>query len=246
MDEIKEKYIYGLNPVKEYLKIVKSGKLFILKNSNNQKFIPIVEKAKSKNIDIEFIPLSFFSENFPGKNHQNIVLKIDESFNKHIDENELIKNLKNSDEIKKIVILDGIKDVGNFGAIIRSSLLFGVDYLILPKDNSTSITEAVVRASSGAISYMNIVYVTNLVRIIEKFKECGFWIYGADRNGESINNIKFSEKIVIVFGEEGRGIRELVKKNCDIIATIPTNEKLDSLNLSVSVAIFLYQLFINN
>ena len=242
---MKEKYVYGFNPVKEYLKIIRLGKLSILKNNNNPKFNPLIEKAKSKNIDIEFVPLSFFNENFPNENHQNIALKIDESFNKYINEDELIKNLKNNNEIKKIVILDGIKDVGNFGAIIRSSLLFGIDYLVLPKDNSTSITEAVVRASSGATSYMNIVYVTNLVRIIGKFKEYGFWVYGADKNGENIKNIKFSEKAVIVFGEEGRGIRELVKKNCDVIATIPTNEKLDSLNLSVSVAIFLYQLFIS-
>ncbi len=246
MEEIKEnRYVYGFNPVKEYLKIVKSGKLFVLKNNSNPKLNPLIDRAKNKDIEINFVNPSFFNENFNKKNHQNIVLKIDESFNKHIDEDEFVKSLRN-DNIKRVVILDGIKDVGNLGAVVRSALLFGVDYLVMPKDNSTSITEAVVRTSAGATSFVNIVYVTNLIRVIEKLKDNGFWIYGADMGGENINKIKFSEKVTLVFGEEGRGIRELVKKNCDVIASIPTNEKLDSLNLSVSAGIFLYQLFINN
>ena len=238
------KYIYGRNPVKENLKIVKKGVLFVSKSAHNASFDDIVSKAKAKNIEVSFVDNAYFAKFFGDKNHQGVVLKIDEGFTEPVTEKGLIAELKNnSAKVLTVLILDGVEDVGNLGAVLRSALLFGVEHVILPKDNSAPINEIVMKRSAGAASHLKIVYATNIVRMIEELKEAGFWIYAADKGGESIGTVKFAEKRVIVIGSEDKGIRPLVKKNCDVVITIPTNDKLDSLNLSVSAGIILSKLF---
>ncbi|HOJ64791.1 MAG TPA: 23S rRNA (guanosine(2251)-2'-O)-methyltransferase RlmB [Spirochaetota bacterium] len=238
---MKERFIYGKNPIKEKLKVVKKGVLNILKDSNLNHYKEIIEKAKSKNIEIVYLDRESFLKFFPDIS-EKIVLKIDEDYAKIYSEDEFLNEIENNSNIKNIIILDGVKDVGNFGAIIRSALLFDIDFIVLPKDNSAPINEVVAKRSAGAISFMNISYVTNIVRVIEFLKKNGFWVYAASKNGKPLKDFNFSEKNVIVFGEEGRGIRRLVKENCDDIITIETNDKLDSLNLSVSAGIILYEL----
>ncbi|MCK4796706.1 MAG: 23S rRNA (guanosine(2251)-2'-O)-methyltransferase RlmB [Spirochaetes bacterium] len=236
------KYIYGKNPVREKLKLIKNGVLFIKKGIQHSTIIDIIKKAKSKNIEICFVDNESFKNFFREKNHQGIALKIEEEYTNYITEDDFLSDIDKTHEKKcTIVILDGIDDVGNFGAVLRSCLLFGVDAVILPKNNSAPITDVVVKRSAGAVSQLKIIYATNIVRIIEALKKKGYWIYGADKGGKKLNTIPFNNKCVIVLGREDKGIRALVKKNCDIIATIPTNDKLDSLNLSVSAGIILYE-----
>ena len=139
------------------------------------------------------------------------------------------------------MILDGVKDVGNLGAILRTSLLFGVETVILPKNNSAPINDVVVKRSAGAVFHLKIIYVTNIVNIIQELKKAGYWIYAADKQGENLPAVSFNDKSAIVFGSEDKGIRALVKKACDVIVSIPTNDKLDSLNVSVSAGIVLYE-----
>ncbi|MBN2544798.1 MAG: 23S rRNA (guanosine(2251)-2'-O)-methyltransferase RlmB [Spirochaetes bacterium] len=237
------KYIYGINPVKEYLKTVKSGTLYIKKNIKNIKINELIKKAKDKKLEISYLDDKKFNRQFDVLNNQGIVLKINEEYSNLIDEAKFLNLLDSDSRISNIIILDGIKDPGNLGAVLRSALLFNVDFVVLPKDNSCPINETVVKRSSGASSYLNITYVTNITRIINALKARGFWIYASDLNGENINKINFREKTVIIMGEENKGIRPLVKKNSDFIITIPTNNKIDSLNLSVSAGIFLYELF---
>ncbi len=237
------KYIYGKNPVREKLKIIKSGILYIKKNINYSSIQDIVKKAKSKKIQITSLENNDFDNKFKNKNHQGIALKIDEDYTKLLTFDDFLTKINNQNNFKSIIIiLDGINDVGNFGAILRSALLFGVDGVILPKNNSTPINDAVVKCSAGAVFQLDIIYVTNLIRTIQELKKKEYWIYGAEKSGENISKIKFSNKCVIIFGSENKGIRHLVKENCDFIISIPTNDKLDSLNLSVSAGIVLYEL----
>ncbi len=239
MDE-KKNYIYDKNPIKEKLKYIKTGTIFIRKGIQKSNISEILDKAKSKNIEIVEMDNENFKKFF-GTNNSGIVLKIDEEFINSIDEKEFLENVKEKSK-SIILILDGIKDVGNFGAILRSSLLFNVDGVILPKNNSAPVTEVVVKRSAGAVFHINVIYATNIVRTIEELKKIGYWVYASDIDGESLIEVGFHEKSVLVFGEEGRGIRKLVKENCDVIVKIPTNNKLDSLNLSVSAGIILYEL----
>jgi 23S rRNA (guanosine2251-2'-O)-methyltransferase len=234
-------FVYGRNPVKERLKMIKSGTLFIKKNINDSFISDILNKAKSKNLNIEFKDSAFFDTEFRDKNHQGIALASEEDFANFITIDDIIENTK--DEKKAVVlILDGIEDVGNLGAVIRSALLFNVSAVVLPKNNSAPINDIVAKRSAGAINFIEIAYVTNIVSSLDKLKSAGFWIYGADGGGDkSLPEVEFSDKSVIVMGDENFGIRKLVRENCDFLVNIPTNKKLDSLNLSVSAGIFLYE-----
>lgn len=238
----KDKIVYGINPIREYLKIIKEGQLFVKKSSINNKVKELIKKAEDKSIYISLLDDATFEKRFGKNTERNIILIIKDEYSDLIDEKDCIELIKR-ETLKTVLILDGIKDPGNFGAVLRSSLLFDVDLVILPKDNSCSITEVVVKRSSGAVFYLKIAYVTNLVRIIDNLKKAGFWVYAADKEGEEITSVDFTDKRAIIIGEEGKGIRALVKKNADFIVTIPTNKKIDSLNLSVSAGILLYQLF---
>lgn len=238
-------YIYGKNPVKEKLKVIDAGTLYIQNGLNQGNISDILEQAKKKNISINYLEKEFFNSNFKDKNHQGLVLELDKSETRSFTEDdfiEAVENIKNDKEV--VLILDGIKDVGNLGSILRSALLFGVNYVILPKDNSCPVNDVVVKRSSGATDFINVVYVTNIVRIIKFLKEHEFWIYAADKDGVPLNKVEFSQKSAIIMGEEGRGIRRLVKENSDYILTIPTNEKIDSLNVANAASVILYTSYI--
>jgi len=140
-----------------------------------------------------------------------------------------------------VLMLDGITDPHNLGAILRSADQFGVDLVIIPERRSVQANETVVKVSSGAAQYVNLAVVTNLARELDVLKEHGFWVYGADMAGENSYNEKFSSRSVIVMGSEGDGISQLVRKKCDYITSIPMQGHIDSLNVSVATGILLYE-----
>ena len=234
-------YLFGRNPIREKLKTLKSGELLIKKNVNNSTIIDIIKKAKSKNITITYIDNADFQRQFGKENTQGLVLKINEEYTNYITLEDLLQSIKENTK-SILIILDGIEDVGNFGAILRNALLFNADGIIIPKNNSAPITETVAKRSAGALMHSKIVYVTNIVNTIKTLKQNDYWIYAADKSGKSLNEISFSKKSALIFGSENRGIRPLVKQNSDVIVTIPTNDKLDSLNLAVSTGIILYEI----
>ena len=140
-----------------------------------------------------------------------------------------------------VLVLDGITDPHNLGAILRSSDQFGVDLVILPERRSVKANETVTKVSSGAAQYVPMTVETNLRRTIDILKEHGFWIYGADMNGESSYTTEFAHRTAIVMGSEGDGISQLVRKSCDHIVSIPMHGHIDSLNVSVAAGILLYE-----
>lgn len=136
------------------------------------------------------------------------------------------------------LLLDGINDPHNFGAILRSCDAFSVDGVIIPKNRSVSITESVARVSTGAIEYVNIIQVNNLSYTIKKLKENGFWIVGTDASGEALaSDIDKNLDTAIVIGSEGYGISKIIKKDCDYMLKIPMTGHVNSLNASVSAGI---------
>ena len=241
-EQLAANYVYGKNPVKEKLKSVKSGTLFLQKTREKNKYSDLAKKAESKNLNVTFLDKMMMNKNFGDYNHQGIVLKIEEEYSFILDEKEFLDKINLDDNSECcITILDGVKDVGNYGAVLRSCLLFDVKYVVLPKDNSAPVNEFVIKRSAGSVFQLKIVYVTNLNRIIEKLKKNGFWVYAADKDGDRLDKTAFDEsKTAIVFGDEGKGIRRLTLEKCDYRITIPTNKKLDSLNISVSAGIILH------
>ena len=141
-----------------------------------------------------------------------------------------------------VVVLDSITDPHNVGAIIRSADQFGSDLVIIPTHRSSTESEIIARASSGAASWVPLMFVSNLTNAIQVLKDNGYWIYGADAGGENLQGFVPSDKIAIIMGSEGSGMSRIVRQNCDKILSIPTCGKLDSLNVSVAAGILLYAL----
>jgi len=140
-----------------------------------------------------------------------------------------------------VIALDGITDPHNLGAILRSADQFSAALVIVPEHRSAGANETVIRVSSGAAQYITMSTVKNLVHELEFLKDHGFWVYGADMNGESAYNVRFPGRTVIVMGSEGSGMRTLVRTKCDHILSIPMGGHIDSLNVSVAAGILMYE-----
>ena len=164
------------------------------------------------------------------RHNQGIVVEINDYDYKTIDEvqGELV------------VMLDHLEDPHNFGAIIRTCECAGVKHIIIPKDRSVRVNETVIKVSTGAISYVDVIMVSNLTNAIDKLKDNGFFVYGADMDGKNYTDVDYADKKVLIIGNEGKGISNIVSDNCDEIISIPMEGKINSLNASVSAGILIY------
>ena len=152
--------------------------------------------------------------------------------------------IKTAPQKSSVLVLDKVTDPHNVGAIIRSCDQFGASLVVLPEHNSANDiegNEVIGRTSAGASAWVPVAIVKNLVRSVQLLKEKGFWVYGADAGGTSVQNLSFAEKSVLVMGSEGNGIAKLLSQQCDSIVSIPTCGKIDSLNVSVAAGVLLYE-----
>lgn len=224
-------YIYGKNVVYEKLKsddLVKEA--FVFKKFNDQE---IIDLLKMKKIDIKWVDKYQLDKMVNGL-HQGIILNV-----KDFDTVSLDNILNNDSRYPLIVMLDHLEDPHNFGAIIRSCEALGVDGIIIPNDRSVDINGTVIKTSAGAIQYMKIAKVSNLVNTIKVLKDKGYWIIGTDMNGTSYNDMKYDMPICLVIGNEGKGMSRLVKESCDYVVSIDMVGKTNSLNASVATGIML-------
>jgi 23S rRNA (guanosine2251-2'-O)-methyltransferase len=220
--------IYGKNPVFEAVKAGKCKKVFLKKG------IRIDYKKIGKNFEI--LEPSVFDKQY-GTSVQGVVAEID--FN-YLDFDEIYNDIIDSN---KIVVLDHIVDPHNFGAIIRSAHCFGINNIIVSKDNQVGVTATVFKTSAGSLLYSNVIQVVNISRTLDILKDNDFFIYAADINGSiNLSDIKFSNKSVIIIGSEENGIRKNVLKRADVKFKIPMQAKIDSLNASQSSAIVFYEM----
>lgn len=228
--------IYGKNPSLEILQTNKKiYKVFVIENTNQD----IVFKLKKKNVEIKSLSKHDFKKQFLG-NHQGIVLEIEDY--KTINLNEFLNKIDLSNN-PLLLMLDGITDPHNFGAIIRSAEAGGVKGIIIPKNRSVKITGTVAKVSSGAIEHVNIIEVTNLRNALETLKENGFWTVGTDLEAKkSYKEIDVSVPLVLVIGSEGKGVSKLIKNNVDYNVKIDMIGKINSLNASVSAGILIFEI----
>ena len=227
-------YIYGKNVVKEALHTKKNiRKALITKNNKDQK---LIKENKNNKIKIQFADKLILDRLVDG-NHQGFILEIDEI------ETYPLESILNNDNPKSlVVILDHLEDPHNFGAIIRTSVALGIDAIIIPNDRSVGITGTVVKTSAGSINYIKIIRTPNLNNAVEKLKKNGYWIVGTDMDGTDYTEIDYNTKIALIIGNEGKGISNILKSNCDYIAKIPMTNTINSLNASVSCGIILSEI----
>lgn len=232
-------YIYGKNVVKESLnsnnKIIKA----YLNNNFNDK--EIINKLKQLKVKINYTSNNDLDNKSDHGLHQGIVLQVDDV--KTYSYNEIIPNINK--EYKTIIMLDHLEDPHNFGAIIRTSYALGADAIIIPNDRSINITPTVVKTSTGAINNIPIIRVPNLSATITKLKKDNFWIVGTDMKGTNYTKIDYKTSICLIIGNEGKGMSNILTKECDYIATIPMQNNFNSLNASVSCGIILSEIMRN-
>ena len=236
--------IYGLHSVKAALLNDKRVHEELIIHENHQN---LAEKYRSKIRNIKILDNKDFKKLYGGEQTtQGIVLKTHD-FNRPSIE-EFLRNEKNQNK-SVIVVLDQITDPQNIGSIMRSCALFNCRAIIASKDNTPDLTPSLFKAASGAGELVNYFKVTNLRRSMSNLKKNGYWIYGFDSSNTKSSEINFEKKSVLVFGSEGKGIREIVKKECDIFVKLKIEENLkfriDSLNVSNASSIALYEFYKN-
>lgn len=228
--------IIGVNPVIEVLqnKEREIEKIELFKGLKDEKVKLIKQLASERNIKI-------YVTDKKRENSQGVeAIVIEHDYYMEMGEflEKLAKNEKNI-----VLVLDGIQDPRNFGALIRSAEIFGVRGIIIPERNAVKINETVIKTSTGAIEYVDIVKVTNISDALEKLKKLGFWVYGAEGDGKKYYyEEKYPNQTALVMGSEGAGIRKRVKDTCDVLVKIPMHGKINSLNVSVAGGIILSEI----
>ena len=229
--------IYGKNCINEAIRAKAKLEIVYLLDSNIKKDKSFIEMLKDKKIKYEILSKDKLDKKF-GHSHQGYGA-IREDYK--IYDEAIIDSFTGTG--RRILILDGLQDPHNLGAILRSADATGVDGIIIPKNRSVRLNDTVAKVSTGAIEHVDVCEVTNLNMTINDLKDKGFWVIGLELDGTiDYREQDYKGKIAVVVGSEGRGISKLVKENCDFLVRIPMYGKVNSLNASVSAGLLLYQI----
>jgi 23S rRNA (guanosine2251-2'-O)-methyltransferase len=234
--------ITGRNPVLEALRAGHPiDKIMLAHNIGRHGIIAeILHLARSKGIPVEYVPVESFMEYGATSSHQGIIAVTAVMEYRSLE--DLLSISREKNEPPLYCILDGLEDPQNLGAIIRTAEASGTHGIIVRTRRATGLTDAVARASAGAIEYLPVARVANIAQTIVELKEKGIWVIGIDPAGrEDYRQAEFTVPAAIVIGGEGKGISELVKKRCDYLVTIPMRGKISSLNASVAAALVMYE-----
>ena len=242
MATVKDEILYGFHPVYEALRAGRRSfrEIYILKQTHVKRNEQIRRAANRENIPLKETSPDKLQTLAGAVSHQGVIARV--SAYPLTDATDLLANVLSATRSPFFLLLDHIVDPHNLGAIIRSALCTGVDGVIVPKDRSAHPTPAVSRISAGALEHMVVAQVNNMVRLVKMIKGQNIWIVGLDQNAEqSIFRTDLTGAIGLVIGGEQKGIRALVKRNCDLLTSIPQSGTLGSLNASVAGAIAMYE-----
>ncbi len=232
-------YIRGFHAIEETLLKGKTGlKLYYCKK--NSRINELTSLARRKQCPAEFLRREELERMSGLSDHRGVILFSDEAAGETDD--DLAGYLDKAEGLSLILVLDGITDPHNLGAILRSADLFAVDRIVVPKRRSAKETEAVKRSSAGASNYTTVSTEVNLNRVLDACKRKRFWVYGADIEGKPLREVDFAECSVLVLGGEGKGLSRLTKEKCDELVRIPSAGHVDSFNVSVAAGILLYEI----
>jgi 23S rRNA (guanosine2251-2'-O)-methyltransferase len=239
--DMKEDIIYGLNPAMEALRGTrKAFELFIAGTSADKRLEKLLKLAAEKGVPVRHREKADISKLCGNDHHQGVALRIEGYSYAELD--AILDRCRDSGENGLIIVLDGIQDPHNLGAIIRSAACAGAHGVIIPKDRAAGVTPTVEKASAGAVETIPVTQVTNIAQTLEELKKAGFWIYGASDNASALlYNQDLTGATVLVIGNEGEGIRPLVRKKCDAVFSIPMQGGINSLNASVATGIALFE-----
>lgn len=233
-------YIYGKNTVREALKGDKPVyKVYMMKNMKDEKIIAL---AKNQQVEVNIVTQKSVLNDMVGKVvHQGIVAQVEGYGYYSVD--EIVSSIP-ANKQPLLLMLDGLEDPHNLGAILRTCDAIEVDGVIIGKNRSVGLTPTVAKVSTGAIDHVKVAQVTNLSRTLQDLKKQGYWVVGCDlNNSQDYRAIDYNMPLVVVIGSEGFGISRLVKEQCDMNVILPMTGHVTSLNASVATAVILYQVY---
>ena len=215
-------------------------RLFIAQNKKKTPSLhELISEAKKQGVKVQFQAAYQLEQSYPEAKQTGLIALIQDIPFYSVED-------INPEDNPFIMIIDHLEDPYNFGAILRSSEIFGVTAVIFPKDRNCQLTPGVIKAASGSIAHLKLIRVTNIAKTIDRLKSDGYWIYGADANdGECLTKTRVNSPAALVAGNESKGLSRLVSKACDVRVKIPTQGKTDSLNVSVAMGVILYHFSLN-
>lgn len=237
----REMSIEGRNAVLEAFRSKKSiDKLFIQDGCKDGPILSITREAKKQGTVIQFVSKGRLDQLSETGKHQGVVAYA--AAYEYAQVEDLLKAAEEKKEPPFLILLDGIEDPHNLGAIIRTANLAGAHGVVIPKHRAAGLTATVARTSAGALNYTPVAKVSNLASTIENLKKQGLWFVCADMQGESMYRLPLTGPIGMVIGNEGSGVGRLVRETCDMAAAIPMRGDIDSLNASVAAGVLAYEI----
>src|SRR5437870_3319750 len=233
-------FIYGINAVSEALK--SQGRAFqwvgVAKERHDLRLQHVVKDCRKIGIAVRFMPRQELDRMAGNGAHQGVVAVTSAKQYYDLDDVVAVKR----GQYSLIVVLDGVEDPHNLGAILRTADAAGADGVVIPERRSAAVTAAVAKVSAGASEHLPIAKVTNISRALEELKEKELWVVGLDERGEqTYDAIDYKMHCAIVLGAEGKGLHDLVRKHCDFLVSIPMLGQVPSLNVSVAAGVVLYE-----
>jgi 23S rRNA (guanosine2251-2'-O)-methyltransferase len=232
----------GIHAVREALQAGRPlDRILIAKGRQDTRVEEIVQLARLHGVPLRFEDRAQLDRLANAKDHQGVVA-VTASRPVATLEDILAETKRNPDHKGLIVLLDGVEDPHNLGAIIRTALAAGAQGIVIPERRAAGLTDTVARSSAGALAHLPVAKVTNLSRAMEELKEAGYWLVGLDERAEkNYTEVNYTSPVGIVMGGEGQGLHELVRKRCDFLVSLPTTGPVKSLNVSVATGVVLFE-----
>ncbi|MBQ1907016.1 MAG: 23S rRNA (guanosine(2251)-2'-O)-methyltransferase RlmB [Firmicutes bacterium] len=231
--------IIGRNPVTEAIKSGRTIDKILMQKDGEGSVRKIAAMAREEGLQLQYVDKIVLDKLAPGRPHQGVAAFA--AAHDYCDVEDILAAAEEKGEPPLIVLLDGLEDPHNLGAILRSADGAGAHGVIIPARRSVSLTETVAKASAGAIEYVPVAKVSNLAAAIDDLKAQGIWIAAVDMDGESYSSARLDGPLAIVIGSEGKGVSRLVKEKCDFVVSIPMKGRVNSLNASNAAAVILYE-----
>ncbi len=233
--------IEGRNAVLEALRSGKTiDRLYVLDGCQDGPVRSIVREAKKTDTLVTFVSKERLDQMSETRKHQGVIALA--AAYRYASVEEILESARKKGEDPFLILLDGIEDPHNLGAIIRTANLAGAHGVIIPKRRAVGLTATVAKASAGALNYTPVAKVTNLAAVMKELKEQGLWFVCADMDGELMYRQNLTGPIGLVIGNEGEGVSRLVRESCDFVTSIPMRGDIDSLNASVAAGVLAYEI----
>ncbi len=234
--------LFGVNPVAEALRAGRPVQRLLVseQRKTDRDVLEIVRLARGRGVEVRITTREALNREAPSALHQGVIAIA--SAREYATLDGILQVPAQKGQLPLFLILDGVEDPRNLGAILRTAEAAGVHGVIIPERRAAGLTETVAKASAGALEYVPVVKVANIVNTIEALKKTGVWVAGAEAGGKTLYwSADFARPTALVLGGEDKGVRRLVKEHCDYLVALPLLGKINSLNVSVAAGVLLYE-----